>query len=322
VYVNVLANSAPLPIGLIETNFLLIPFQKQIFFLNDAYDPEGNDSAEVYIEKGENEKWPEFLTYNNETKTATMYPDSPDLVGNYIFYLVFKETHSQVLRRVECKIEVAHYVAKKTKPQIYIGWTSFLKPYEGGLQVHGTMIFNGTVNTEWLSSNFNQTFVFKWNQDTRKIFYTVLKVQDLLKQFTFKIRDARELQDELDPWSLQDTEVMPDAGPDTLIDFTLFFFETDQQIYLSEVPNILEIAFQFDPALAPEYFCPGLFSEDMCDFYTLVSNVPSNFTESVETEIFLEETFLVETYFYKARQIIEIYLMAIVVIQASLLLYF
>jgi len=67
-YVNISSNSAPEFTEDIKTQFSLTMKEWTNYTLPAFKDPEGNDEGEVYINSMENQAFPEFVTYNNDTK--------------------------------------------------------------------------------------------------------------------------------------------------------------------------------------------------------------------------------------------------------------
>lgn len=52
--------------------------QNSSYTLPAFYDPEGNDVPVVYINSMENQKFPNFVSYVNATKTINFSPHKPE----------------------------------------------------------------------------------------------------------------------------------------------------------------------------------------------------------------------------------------------------
>lgn len=64
-------------------------------------DPEGNDEGEVYIGAMENQGFPDFVTYDNSTKTIMMEPNITKYQGKtYYFAVVLKEVNSEFMSNI------------------------------------------------------------------------------------------------------------------------------------------------------------------------------------------------------------------------------
>ena len=87
-------------------------------------DPDGNDVPEVYIDKmdAQEEKYPPFLMFENNTNTITLKPDSQWVQGRtYYFTIIVKERNSDSVKySFYCTVKVTGEPIEKDDS---INWT-------------------------------------------------------------------------------------------------------------------------------------------------------------------------------------------------------
>ena len=71
------SNSAPEFSTDVQTQFALTMNTNSSYTLPNFYDPEGNDVPMIYINSMENQKFPDFVSYDNSTKTIFFRPSKP-----------------------------------------------------------------------------------------------------------------------------------------------------------------------------------------------------------------------------------------------------
>ena len=183
-YVNVSSNSAPEFSEDITTQWNLDVGDKIGYALPTFSDPEGNDVGEVYINSMENQEFPAFVTYNNDTKTINMGPNTTAYQGRtYYFSVVLKEKHSDYMMNI-------YYITVKLsgdiidpEEEVEVNKTaiSMTIPY---LNYHseGTLKFSQNVNTNIFKDAqlLNNTFLIyvnntvKQREQLREINFTVI----------------------------------------------------------------------------------------------------------------------------------------------------
>ena len=77
-YIEVLSNTHPDFVTEPDTSFTMAVGDVISYKLPPVVDPDGNDMPEVYIDKmdAQEEKYPPFLMFENNTNTITFKPDS------------------------------------------------------------------------------------------------------------------------------------------------------------------------------------------------------------------------------------------------------
>ena len=96
-YIEVISNTYPDFVTEPETAFYVDLNEVYQYQLPEVTDPEGNDEPEVYVNymETQEDKYPEFLLYNNATNTISFKPDSRRFSGRtYYFTIVVKEKNS------------------------------------------------------------------------------------------------------------------------------------------------------------------------------------------------------------------------------------
>jgi hypothetical protein len=100
-YANVTSNSAPEFDTDIQTQWNLNVGDSIPYKLPTFSDPEGNDGSAVYINSMENQAFPPFITFDNETSTILMKPNSTTYQGRTYYYsVVLKEKNSNFMMNV------------------------------------------------------------------------------------------------------------------------------------------------------------------------------------------------------------------------------
>lgn len=109
-YVNVLSNTYPDFTEEIETTYTLTVGDVFYKKLPPVVDKEGNDDPEVRLDvmEAQEDKYPPFLTFENNTNTLIMRPDSKYYAGQtYYFTIIVKEKNSEtVLYPYYCTIKM------------------------------------------------------------------------------------------------------------------------------------------------------------------------------------------------------------------------
>ena len=181
-YVEVISNTYPDFITEPETAFTVAVYDVYQYKLPAVVDPEGNDEPEVYVgymDQQEN-KFPEFLLYNNASSTITLKPDSKKYMGRtYYFTIVVKEKNSDSVKysfyatvRIEGEIldtddpayvignNTADTVGEDTKIGYSINWVN-----DKG---DGSILFTGPIHMKWLEENFYDFFKVYWRDTTSR----------------------------------------------------------------------------------------------------------------------------------------------------------
>ena len=90
----------------IETRFTVHVNETYTYQLPEVKDKEDNDEPMVYIKPIDNQPYPQFLSFNNETRQLTFRAES-DVGQTFYFSIVLKETNSDtVLYPYYCTVEV------------------------------------------------------------------------------------------------------------------------------------------------------------------------------------------------------------------------
>jgi len=100
-YIDVLSNSHPDFVEEIETSFTLAVGDEEIYTLPDVEDADENDDPVVVIDRMEaqEDKYPPFLNFENDTNTIIMRPDSTEYSGRtYYFTIIVKEKNSDSVK--------------------------------------------------------------------------------------------------------------------------------------------------------------------------------------------------------------------------------
>jgi hypothetical protein len=76
-YLNILANTHPDFVTELTTAFTMAVNSTEVYKLPDIVDPDGNSEPEVYIMpmEAQEDQYPTFLHYDNDTRTITFKPD-------------------------------------------------------------------------------------------------------------------------------------------------------------------------------------------------------------------------------------------------------
>ena len=115
------------------------------------------------------DKYPPFLYFNNETNTITLRPDSKYYSGRtYYFTIVVKEKNSDSVKysfyatvRVEGEIIDDDETADDVTQVNY----EILEVDDKG---RGTLKFSGPINMHWLEANFHDFFRIYWRNSDLK----------------------------------------------------------------------------------------------------------------------------------------------------------
>ena len=100
-YIEVLTNTYPEFVSEPDTTFVVELNEVLQYKLPDALDPEGNDEPEIYVGKmvNQEDKYPDFLIYSNETKTIKFEPKDKKYAGQtFYFTIVIKEKNSDSVK--------------------------------------------------------------------------------------------------------------------------------------------------------------------------------------------------------------------------------
>jgi len=157
-YVNVLKNTYPDFKTEIETSWTLSVGDNFSYKLPQLVDDEGNDIPEVYIEKMDNQEFPPFLYYDNNTQTLTFTPHSIWYQGiTYYFIIVVKEQNSDsVFYPYYCTVKMS---GVKIDPEEYLNFTDIsfsMGPIDR--ESKGTLIWSAPVNTTFVKEHFDTMF--------------------------------------------------------------------------------------------------------------------------------------------------------------------
>lgn len=95
-----MSNSYPDFVTEPETAFTVAVNDTVRYQLPELIDSEGNDEPEVNILRMENQedRFPGFLDFNQETRTLTFTPDMYDGGSTYYFTIVVKEKNSESVK--------------------------------------------------------------------------------------------------------------------------------------------------------------------------------------------------------------------------------
>ena len=102
-YIEVLSNTYPDYVSEPRTGFTVAVGDVLQYQLPEVIDPEGNDEPEVYVAimEEQEDRYPNFLSYNNDTRKIKFNPDSPCYQDRtYYFTVVVKEKNSDSVKYV------------------------------------------------------------------------------------------------------------------------------------------------------------------------------------------------------------------------------
>lgn len=188
-YIEVVANNYPDFVTEPETSFAVKVNDVFQYQLPGVVDPEGNDEPEVYVGymDQQDDKYPEFLLFNNATNTITLKPNSKIYGGKtYYFTIVVKEKNSDSVKYSFYATVRVEAVENQTEEATYDltgnaenGTTTILYNItyvdEKG---HGSLKFTSPINMAWLEQNFHQFFRVYWRDTTYRKSKEDLQLQD------------------------------------------------------------------------------------------------------------------------------------------------
>ena len=100
-YINVSSNSAPEFDTDLQTQWTLDMHKWENYTLPSYTDPEGNDGSVLYINSMENQEFPDFVEFENATKTLKMKPYLNKHQGRtFYFSVVLKESNSDYMLNI------------------------------------------------------------------------------------------------------------------------------------------------------------------------------------------------------------------------------
>ena len=152
-YIEVLSNTHPDFVTEPDTSFTMAVGDVISYKLPPDVDPDGNDIPEVYIDKmdAQEEKYPPFLMFENNTNTITLKPDSQWVQGRtYYFTIIVKERNSDSVKySFYCTVKITGEAIEKDDT---INWTDI---YYNITEIddfgNGTLKFSEPINMTFLS---------------------------------------------------------------------------------------------------------------------------------------------------------------------------
>ena len=171
-YVEVLSNTHPDFVTEPDTSFTMAVGDVISYKLPPVVDPDGNDIPEVYIDKmdAQEEKYPPFLMFENNTNTITLKPDSQWVQGRtYYFTIIVKERNSDSVKySFYCTVKITGEAIEKDDT---INWTDI---YYNITSIddfgNGTLVFSEPIDMAFLEKvdpltqkpNFYNMFRVYW----------------------------------------------------------------------------------------------------------------------------------------------------------------
>jgi len=177
-YIEVISNTYPDFVSEPETAFTVAVNDVYQYQLPEVTDPEGNDDPEVYVGKmdQQEDKYPEFLLFNNGTNTITLKPDSKKYQGRtYYFTIVVKEKNSDSVKysfyatvRVEGEViddnaSTSYVIGENSEDgKTQVNYTIEYVDDKG----HGSLKFTHPIYMQWLEENWENFFDIYWRDTT------------------------------------------------------------------------------------------------------------------------------------------------------------
>jgi len=167
-YINVLSNSHPDFEDDIETSFTFDVGDDFTLKLPKVTDADGNDDPVVVIDlmEAQEDKFPPFLNFQNDTNTITMRPDAKEYSGRtYYFTIIVKEKNSD-------SVKYPYYCTVKMNGEIYeedtsVNYTDInYTIIDINKDSKGALRFTKPVNFTWLEKNFYSMFKVFWRDTT------------------------------------------------------------------------------------------------------------------------------------------------------------
>ena len=169
-YIDVKTNTHPDFDGEVETSFTLDNEEVYEYKLPKVVDADGNDEPVVYIDvmDAQEDKYPPFLGFENDTNTIILRPNSTFVEGRtFYFTIVVKEKNSDtVLYPYYCTVKINGNITDMDEfnriDYIDINYTiNYIDEFS-----KGSMKFTEKVNMTWMSENFFDMFKFFWRDTT------------------------------------------------------------------------------------------------------------------------------------------------------------
>ena len=98
---NVSSNSAPEFVTDLRTQFDLDMYKEERYTLPDYSDPEGNDTPVLFLNSMDKQDFPDFIKFDNDTKTLIMEPNALKHQGRtFYFAVILKEANSDYMMNI------------------------------------------------------------------------------------------------------------------------------------------------------------------------------------------------------------------------------
>jgi len=179
-YINITDQSYPVPVTDIKTSFNLNNGDTLSYRIPKLVSPGNIDTPEVYVTTmtAQEDKYPPFLSYMNNTQTIVLFPNSTQVSGRtFYFSIIVKQMHSDsVLYPYYCTVKVGgpiidtNYTINYTLVNYTVNWID---------SKYGSIKFNHPMNMTWLKANFNSVFRYYWTN----VDFKVNKVEQKFKDF-------------------------------------------------------------------------------------------------------------------------------------------
>lgn len=195
-YIEVLSNTHPDFVTEPDTSFTMAVGDVISYKLPPVVDPDGNDIPEVYIDKmdAQEEKYPPFLMFENQTNTITLKPDSEWVQGRTYYYtIIVKESNSDSVKySFYCTVKITGEPVEKNDTIDYtvVNYTINYIDDEG----NGSIFFTEPIDMEWLSQDgrFFDMFRVYWRDTMASKTQEDLALQDFVIN-TFNTTDQQTL---------------------------------------------------------------------------------------------------------------------------------
>lgn len=178
-YIDVLSNSHPDFVEEIETSFTLTVGQNFTYKLPKVEDADENDTPVVVIDvmEAQEDKYPPFLNFENDTNTIIMRPDSLDYQGRtYYFTIIVKEEKSDSVKYpYYCTVKLEGDIIEVDNSIVYTDINYTINYIDE--KSTGSMLFTSPINMTFMENNFYDMFNIYWRDTTyreNKLNHTLL----------------------------------------------------------------------------------------------------------------------------------------------------